>query len=148
MQGLRKVMGYCKEAILLAGGMNLLYLGAIMTTQITTNLASEKIFTQSELERLVAAERKNINKREEYKIIARLSPETAAESGKLGPELYYLKIGGIFANKRSLRHELYHILDDHFDPGTGSASRFIQTLKYLYVYEPQATLYEATGLKL
>lgn len=54
------------------------------------------------------------------------------------------------SNISTIRHELYHIEDGHTDMKTPKnlKERFHNGIKYLFVYEPQAAIYELTGLKL
>ena len=61
-----------------------------------------------------------------------------------------IKIGEIYATRGIVKHELYHIYKHHFFPNKTKKikQKFLNLLKYLFVMESQATIYEVFGIKL
>ena len=91
--------------------------------------------------------RKLIDPKNNYNIISELVPYNSGVSRTLKDEAGYgILIGGDFANVSVLDHELYHILDNHYD--NFPKTKVGETLKYLYWAEPQAIIYQAFGVKL
>ena len=127
--------------------LNVMHIGGMIMTSTNSMINSPKITTQNQLERLVEERRKLIDPNNNYKIISELVSYNRGVSGILKDGTGYgILIGGDFANVNVLDHELYHILDHHFDnfPKTEVG----KTLKYLYWTEPQAIIYQAFGVKL
>lgn len=58
---------------------------------------------------------------------------------------YEMRITEKGSNKYTVRHELYHIADGYLDQYDGLIE---DKIKYLFIEEPQATLYAATGIEL
>ena len=140
MSHLRNAIRYGIRAI-----STLLVLGSIQfSAGIIANVKSPKINSQAQLEQLVEIERKKIDPQNNYNISATLFYRDKAKSIKAKEGDYQIGIGGFFANETTLRHELYHILDGHCEMNPG----FQQKLKYWFLDEPKARIYQITGLKL
>lgn len=125
-----------------------LYFAGLIGTEFVSNNLSPKINSQIELEQLVERERKKINPNNNCVVFPILSSENEARSYRMFNGWYVIDIGGKMAHESSLRHELYHILDGHCDDVLKSKSNFQRELRYLFIYESQAAIYESTGLKL
>ncbi len=123
-----------------------IYFAGMIGTQSIANFTSPKIQSQTQLEQLLNQERKKIEPNNEFKIRATLTVHDNACSKKIKDNEYEIEMGSSFANETTLRHELYHILDGHFEniPKSG----LNKWITYLFWVEPQATIYQATGLKL
>ena len=147
MGHLGNVAKYGKKAISTFLVANTIYFGSLIGSGIVANVVSPKITSQTQLEQLVERERKKIDPKNNYNISANLLSEDRATSRKLDNGDYQIEIGGFFANETTLRHELYHILDNHFQDAEELKSSFRVGLKYLFCYEPQARIYQVTGLK-
>ena len=138
-----------KVALISALGitLNVWHLCGMLMTSTYSMINSPKITTQSQLERLVEERRKLIDPNNNYKIISELVSYNRGVSGILKDGTGYgILIGGDFANVSVLDHELYHILDNHYD--NFPKTKVGETLKYLYWAEPQAIIYQAFGVKL
>ncbi len=147
MGTLNNVIGYGRKAILTFLVANAAYFGGLIGSGVVANVPSPKITSQTQLEQLVEIERKKIDPKNNYNISARLVSEDEATSKKLGQNEYEIRFGGFFANETTLRHELYHILDGHYRDADLSKDFQVGILEYLYLFEPQARIYQITGLK-
>jgi len=134
-----------------------IYTALMMGTQFVSSALSNKIESQQQLERLLREKRKEIAPNNSAVIDAELSddPDIPSYSYKNGDGSYGIVLSKHWHNESTLEHELYHILDGHLDGSRRTRNgRFVTQdglpgfLKYFFWYEPQATIYEATGLKL
>ena len=57
-----------------------------------------------------------------------------------------IRVGGSMANRNAVRHELYHIYKGHLNGR--HTNKWLKRLDYWFRREPQACLYEITGIKL
>jgi hypothetical protein len=116
----------------------------LFATDILSNYALEEIKSQRELEEIVHKEATTLGMDPEI-IKCELLNELAGESiygGDLKNQ--YIYIGGLLANRKIVRHELYHIYDKHCDHDTKTKAE----LNYWFIEEPKAIIYSLTGLKL
>lgn len=134
-------------ATLLAGS---LYIGAFYGCQKISDNISPKINSESQLESMLKEESKraDIGENVSIKIMLNAGDEGnhsyAEKLGEAGGVKCYeigLRKG---AHVSDLKHELYHIVAGHLESDEES---FSADLKYFFWYEPQATIYELTGLK-
>ena len=117
---------------------------ALFATDILSNFPTQKIKSQKELEKIVYEEA-TILGMDTNIIKCELLNELAGESiygGDLKNQ--YIYIGGLLANRKIVRHELYHIYDGHGDHDT----KLETELNYWFIEEPKAIIYSFTGLKL
>lgn len=128
--------------LILGGYFYLLSLGNIISVQDN----SSKITSQKQLEQLIKQERSKIDSTNNSKIEGFLVKDKSIvrRSTKISDNSYTIKLNKNYANLPILRHELYHILDGHFEKN----KNFPKDIKYFFIDEPQATIYSTTGLKL
>ena len=137
-------MNTCVFATGLTGS---LYLAGPYTSQKISQNNSPKIENQAYIKKILEKERKRAGIKENIKINVFLNNGWEAYSQKIGKEEYKIILPYKDSNLSDLRHELYHIADGHFNGGeTKSSIRY--ALEYLFWHEPQATIYQLTGLKL
>lgn len=144
---MQKMKTRCGDIALYAMLTTFLYVGTLSFTGFVSGLLQPKITTQSKLEQMLEMDRKKLDASNNVMIRAALSQECIGKSTKLGDGLYEISLGGIHANESTLKHELYHILDGHFEDAENLNSELLTALKYLFWYEPKARIYELTGLK-
>ncbi len=147
MNGVKSTIKYGKKAISTILAANVIYFGGLIGTGLVANIVSPKITTQGKLEQLVKEERRKIDPLNNDNISANIFLEKAASSRKLGDRSYQIEMGGFFATETTLRHELYHILDGHCDDNFELNPSLKNKLRYIYWHEPQARIYQITGLK-
>ena len=117
-----------------------LYCLMLAGTQGISELFSSKINNQN-LEQILKIEKRRVGLNEDRIIYVRISKnedETSAAQ-KLNENKYQIVLSPN-PSLNTLRHELYHISDGHCD-------KPYNLLKYLFIQEPQATIYSITGLK-
>ena len=147
MDILDKILRGVNHCFFATGLIGSLYLAGLYTSQKISQNNSPKIENQAYIEKILEKERKRAGIKENIKINAFLNNEGAAYSQKIGKEEYKIILPYKDSNLSDLRHELYHIADGHFNGGeTKSSIRY--ALEYLFWHEPQATIYQLTGLKL
>ncbi|MBI2003908.1 hypothetical protein HYS72_00385 [Candidatus Pacearchaeota archaeon] len=125
--------------------ISVLVTGAIIFTSILPSALNEfskgeKIKDKTHLETLLRQEKKKLgieNKDINVYFCDRIETSSAR---KINENSYEIKIANNQRTTGILDHELYHIADGHCD-------KSYNTLKYFFIYEPQATIYELTGIK-
>ncbi len=116
----------------------------LFATDILSNFALERIDSQEELEEIVYEEATNLGMNTDI-IKCELEDEIEGWSAYGGGlENQYIFLGGFLANRKMVRHELYHLYDKHCDHDT----KLKEELNYWFVEEPKAIIYSFTGLKL
>ena len=115
-----------------------LYVLGLQGTQRISRINSPKIRSQSQLEEQLLRERERLGMN--GKIVINTKIGNNSYTTKIRDNEYELNLKKN-ASLSTLRHELYHIYDGHCD------TKHLTKLPYLFWYEPQATIYEATGLK-
>lgn len=148
----KNILAHIKKAVKItkytAYGLWLYCMLGLAAPQYIVDSRSPIIPTQSKLEQLVEQERKKIDPSNNSVIRARLEPESnLSSSKKLDDGTYDIILGSTGANIATLQHELYHILDGHCDAIKETSSGTARIIKYLFWHEPQATIYQVTGLK-
>lgn len=116
------------------------YLVLLTGTQTISSVNSPKITSQNQLEQMLETEKKRLNC--DKPVVAKLCDYDVAQSKKNDKSVYEIDLGGKCSTLSTLRHELYHIADGHLDEQICTNGR------YLFWEEPQATMYEAFGLRL
>ncbi len=116
---------------------------------------SERINSQSELDEIIDSERKKIDPSSSVRIVGKInlsdcSPpfnrlDSIAFSERLPNGTYAICLGKRGRNKSAVRHELYHILDGHFESGS---SWFVKSFLYFTLNEPKAIIYQLTGKRI
>lgn len=139
-----KIIKKLEKMILFPIGMYFFLLGG---TGVIRTIISPKIKTQYQLEQMIIQEKNKIKPHNNYIINGKLVSKHCAYSGKIGNKKYGLEIGGLLNSKSILRHELYHILDGHYE-NVGELNDFQKWAKYLLWYEHKAIIYEALDVKL
>jgi len=151
MEGLVRIMDggekLAKKLLLTSSLVGGIYITGIVGIQYIANLVSPRIQSQSQLERLLGQEWDKFDTSRKYNISVKLVKEDTGRSRKLYNGDYEVKIGGDLANESTLRHELYHVFDGHCDDIHNVSPGLPRKFKYLFWYEPQATIYQVTGWK-
>ena len=124
------------------------YIGALMVFPLITDLFSDKIKTQEQLEKIL----------KEEKIKLRINEEVRGHlSDRLDGHVHYAKndlmwgtphiicVGGSRATRACVKHELYHIKKQHWNK---PQNYLLNGLDSWFRREPQAVAYEIFGLKL
>ena len=107
---------------------------------------SKKVETQEQLEQMVNEEKVKLGC--ELEIKPALWAYTIAGSFPSSTNSTYgLVVGGDYAVKAVVKHEVYHICDGHFDRPFGTDT-LLDKVYYYFWLEPQAALYGAFGLRL
>jgi hypothetical protein len=114
---------FCYKALL--GGLN----------KISTN-NSEKIKSQEDLELILAEEKERLNLNENI-IVSKKYIRTSFTT-KYGDDSYSISLSSSQMNRGTLRHELFHIKDKHFDE---DSNYLIDKIKYLFYYEPKTIIH-------
>ena len=148
MNPFKKVMSYTWKGFNAVYWPVFLHCAGMAMTQVALDVQSPKITNESQLEQVIAEERMKIDPQNDYTIMGDLVDEDEGCAYWCGYDLYGISIGGSHANVTTVRHELYHILDDHLVESDGPTASFPDLLMYLFWHEPQATIYQATGIKL
>jgi len=116
------------------------------------HIVSPKIANQERLESLLDVERKNAGIADDIEVKAYLGNESCAE--KVRDKSYEITIAKHFPfnDTCALRHELYHVAGGHCDDMHNFKNSYFgrlgNTVKFLWIYEPEAVIYSATGIKL
>ncbi len=150
---IKKIENYAYKTSLYSTLVGTVFYSLVYLSSPICALRSSRINTQTQLEKLVAQERRKIDNSNNCIIYPILLPiSIGGESRKLQDGVYEVRVGGDSANTIIVRHELYHILDGHFQALEGKSeldkSEFMRFLKYFLLYEPQARIYSITSLKL
>jgi len=116
----------------------------LFATDLITNFTSQKIKSQEELEQIVHEEALKLDM--DPSIIKCEFKDNNAGSSAYGGDLKYhhIFVGGLLANRKIVKHELYHIYDKHCDHNTKTK----EELNYWFIEEPKAIIYSLTELKL
>ena len=147
--------------VTLAGGI--LYVGSLVGFSKLASLNSPEIKSQGQLEQLLGEERASLEIGEDIFINAIFNSDyiygcygyaTVSCSWKSAEKEYTIIIP-VSGTVSDLKHEIYHIADGHTDWGYELTSRampedfddFKFWAYYLFYAEPQAVIYELTGLK-
>ena len=141
MVQLGRILKYGKKAIYTLVLAQMIYLwGFLMGTSSLSTLFSQKIKNQSGLELILQRERKKLDIPDKIYINVNWGAKSA-KARKIGENEYEIDLKKEYQNVSILKHELYHIKDGHLDHKTS-------LIRYLFYEEPQATLYQVTGIKL
>jgi len=143
----KKITKYTSAAILITFVTGSLYVAGLMGVSTISNKLSPKINSQTQLEEVVEREKKKLDPLNKFNISAKLSPRKVAVSRSLRNGKYEIEIDENYATESRVKHELYHIIDGHCDDVYMIKSKLGRNLKYLFWYEPQAVIYQSTGLK-
>jgi hypothetical protein len=147
LKKMKRYVHNCISGTLLATGVYILSLSGI---QAISHSKSPKIVDQSHLELKLTEEVENLAGKLDpnYLISAVLTTnQLPCYAKKVDENKYELVISKDWASESMLKHELYHIADGHCE-GKRTLQNYLYTgSKYLFWHEPQATLYQITGLK-
>jgi len=116
------------------------YVAALAAPYFIDGVISKKIESQQELEKIAKEEAKKLNMSKSFNAFLYLENEARATESN---GEYSIHIGGMAATRHAIRHELYHIHRGHLDHPKKTS-----LLYYLFVFEPQAVLYECFGIKM
>ena len=137
------------------------YCALLVGTVSIANRLSERIDTQEQLERIVKEEKGAFIERTSSKsvIIPQLVSGTAGYS-RSSEQGHILCIGGEYATRSIVRHELYDIYDGHCcsineictefsteDGELGTIGSLVKNAAYYLWWEPQAIIYQTTGIQ-
>ena len=129
---------------LAAGGG--IYITTFLGLNVISNLFSERIRNQEDLDRIIAEEAKKLGMTRQ--VTSKFHNTYEAVARKLEDETYKIDIGGSGANRGDVRHELYHVHRGHCDDRKKIENDFLNELDYLFRREPQAVAYQVFRLKL
>ncbi len=117
------------------------YCCSLLCLELPSVILSQGIESQSQLEELLAKEKKKLNcdKNIKAKLTFDYNNPISIKNEDGSYEIFLSEFGH---NVSTLRHELYHIADGHLDNPNRN------WISYFFWYEPQAALYESFGLKL
>ncbi len=111
-------------------------------------ICSSKISDQKELEKLIAEESGKLGLKSEVKAFLH-------DGCKAGAVIHFndsipaeIHVGGMFARKGVVRHELYHIYKNHHKHLLTYKSKLARLLNYYLKAEFSAQVYGAFGIKL
>jgi hypothetical protein len=129
----------------------LIYIGCLIAIEGYASLGAEKV-NAANLDRVMREERARLSMPNDVSIEVTFSPRFA-KSQRLSDKSYAIRLSNALSDRSTLKHELYHITDGHFDSlfedneiGHINIGRAIA--KFFFCHEPQAALYEAFGLRL
>ena len=153
-----------------------LYPVALVALTGISEINSPKIETVSQLETEISKLRTELKIKDEDKIVvfaeglrdtimyknrqftiqqlttANTNDLKSSSACKLGDGLYTIYLNKYGQKMNVLKHEMYHIADGHCDIKVPEIpyipSEFLRNPLYFFYVEPQAVIYEATGLKL
>jgi hypothetical protein len=129
---------------------NVIYIGGLVGACFIGDYYSPKL-DRTGIGRLFEEEKKklgiesldiSLNLYEDRKNICRAT----ALTGEQNEKKYIIKISCDHWNESSVRHELYHIADGHFD--NYPKNKILRMIKYFYYCEPQAIAYGTFGIRL
>jgi len=139
---MRKIIKTFEKAIQRTVLASLTYVSLLVGAEALSEINSPRINNQAQLEEKLRENgeklRDKINNSLKIHIRKPKKDEPSAGSRKIGEREYEIVLSN--ANESVLKHELYHIADGHTD------SRY-RLLLYLFWQEPQAAIYQITGLK-
>jgi hypothetical protein len=124
------------------------YLSVLLASGVAANLTSPAIETQEQLEWVIDAEMVRLGFDNDVVVLGQLIGPDEARAIPLAENVYKVKVGGFLANETTVRHELYHICDGHLEASDILAGGFQKGFAYLFWYEPQARIYQITGLRV
>lgn len=122
------------------------YIFAMMTVELYAAEQSAKISNQKQLNFHLNEEKKKLSL-ENVKIEAEMNQSASQTySQKIGYNQYKIILSPSGQNLATLKHELFHIADNHCDDKTGAEPGFSADdikfkARYLLVYEPKAVVY-------
>jgi len=155
MVNIKKTLEYTAKAIKIFTLANAVYFcGFMIVANGIHRQFAQHIKSQSGLELILKDERKKLSLKDSIKINVNLNKDKkhVAHSKKLGDKDYEISLSNDTYDITTLRHELYHIADGHFESqekiDDSFQGKFIKSIKYLYHDEPKAILYHMTGIKL
>lgn len=136
-----EILGYFTEGIKWLGiGGASTYFAAMLSNPISI-IFSKKIRTQGELDSIIERESKKLGLIDVTGILLD-EDEAICYYSVQGPTV---KVGGMCANVSNVRHELYHLYRDNWNPfQTG----FAETIRFYLIEEPRACLYQSLRLRL
>ena len=137
------------------------YFGSLILWDVLPNTFSKRIRSQEELEKIVDEEAKKLDL-DTSNLIIQLQEKDVADANLFGynreedkilsyeekegvEKVHLLRLGGQYATRHQVRHELYHVSKHLQKP---KAKNFISRLGYLFFREPSAILYSLIGVKL
>lgn len=142
MKNINKIADYGIKIVKNIAIAGIIYTGILLVAQGISQETSQRINNQSQLEQILNIERKRAGIKNEMIINISMSnnKEDISEAEKIGEKYYQITLSPRSSNLSTLRHELYHITDGHCD-------ETYNDFKYFFWNEPQATIYQITGLK-
>ena len=147
----KKIKKYSWKAISTFVAANAMYFGLLIGGSTICTSLSPRIHNQSELEQILTVERKRAGIKDYAHIRTRLDYKKKSNSGTYleGEVDYFINLCPLLSNTLfNLRHELYHIADGQVNESYDTPNKIMRWIKRWYLYEPQASIYAATGLKL
>ncbi len=143
-----KKTSYAREsiAVIIAAGITYWF---SCTAQSALCIRSQRIEDQSQLESKLLEERKKLREKIKDDVIIHASLDgdehtSLPHSEKIKDREYKIVLTQQCSDQDTLRHELYHIADGHFEDM--DRIKYIKNIYYLW-FEAQAVIYELTGLK-
>ena len=127
-----------------------IYLLGLFAAEGVSDILSEEVEGLENLEKILEEEKSKLKQCQNYEINIKIIDDSETPyATKIYGDKFEI---GLYqtSNISTIRHELYHIEDGHTNMKTPKnlKERLHNGIKYLFVYEPQAAIYELTGLKL
>jgi hypothetical protein len=146
----RSIKGCVRKALIVGFLGAQFFCGGHIILNDISELCSESIRDQAHLVGVLQEEKEKLGIPDK-KIYARFG-ETRRVLGhaeKIGEDSYEIILDPVQGRKiANLRHELYHIYDGHVEGMENSSNGIEGLLKRVFVYEPQALVYQVFGIRL
>jgi len=127
---------------LAAGGLT--YLTALVGSSAVSDVFSKKITSQEDLDGIVSEEVEKLGM--DKPVRANFHGFDRADAKKTAKGSYVVNVGGSFATRGGVRHELYHIHKGHVEDN--GKSDLVDKIDYYFRQEPQAIAYEVFRIKI
>ncbi|MFH1637401.1 MAG: hypothetical protein ABIB71_03180 [Candidatus Woesearchaeota archaeon] len=137
-------MGKLKKALIVGVAVPVIWAGTWLGLSFCSNIINDPIKSEEHLIEIVETEKKKLGL-ENKDIEVDYSPNWKNYTTKDGSK-YKVTIDRIGADEGDVKHELYHVKKGHVEKVMGM-SALEANIKYCLVYEPQAIMYELTGLE-
>jgi hypothetical protein len=143
---MKKSLRYTKNALRGAVIAGTVYFFSLVLGEAYNNILSKPIRDQMDLESKLIQERKKLGyKIKENEVIrARKAHDKELTQVKKNIIGYEIILSENYFTEAGLKHELYHIADGHLEKRTDG---FLAKARYFFWNEPQAAIYQITGLK-
>jgi len=142
-----EIFNYMKTGATWLAGGGLVYFTSIVGLGVAS-MCSERIKSNEQLERVIKEESEKLNLKNVIGIFNKNNPEISAR--EYTKNICGIRIGGNYATRCDVKHELYHIYKHRpFQEKTNKKKeQILNWMKYWFLEEPQAMVYEVFEIKL